>query len=236
MSIPNVVSIILARGGSKGLPRKNIQLLDGMPLIAYSILAAQQSLHIRTVYVATEDVEIATIARKYGAEIIAEPPELASDLRLPNEVLREVVLPWFAAQQVPVDILVYLQITDLFRQKGIIDQAIERLATHVELDSVFAAYPDHKNYWRKTGEGYRKLAPDIANVARQQKEYLFREDTGIVCATRPETIRRGTRIGERVDIVMNDTPFSSIDIHTEQDLWLAEQVVKKYRSSGLFAF
>lgn len=235
MQISNVVAIILARGGSKGLPRKNIQPVAGKPLIAYSIEAAKRSAHIRTVYVATEDQEIAEIASQYGAAIIPESPELASDFSLPNDVLKQIV-SWFEEQAVPVDIVVYLQITDIFRTQGIIDKAIEMLAAHPNLDSVFAVYPDHKNYWRKTEHGYRKLTPDIANVARQYKEHLYREDTGIVCATRPHVIKTIGRIGERVDVVLNNTPFSSIDIHTADDLWLAEQVVQKYRSTGLFEF
>lgn len=232
----NVVATVLARGGSKGLPRKNIRILDGKPLIAYSIEAAKNSTHVSSVFVITEDAEIAEIAKSYGATILPEPTEFATDLSLPNDVLKNVVLPWLSQNSVPVDILVYLQITDLFRTKGIIDKAIEHLATHPELDSVFAAYPDHKNYWRKADDGYIKLAADISNIARQKKENLYREDTGIVCATRPKTIQTGSRVGKHPGIVYNDTSFSSIDIHTEDDLWLAEQVVKKYKSTGVFEF
>ena len=74
-----IIAIIPARGGSKGIPRKNIRLLAGKPLIAYSIEAALKSRYINKVVVSTEDAEIAEISRRYGVEIIKRPEELAKD-------------------------------------------------------------------------------------------------------------------------------------------------------------
>ena len=74
-----IIAIIPARGGSKGIPRKNIRLLAGKPLIAYSIEAAMKSRYIKKVVVSTEDAEIAEISRRYGVEIIKRPEELAKD-------------------------------------------------------------------------------------------------------------------------------------------------------------
>jgi len=74
-----ILAIIPARGGSKGIPRKNIRLLAGKPLIAYTIEAARQSHKVDRVIVSTEDTEIAKIAARYGAEVIKRPEELAKD-------------------------------------------------------------------------------------------------------------------------------------------------------------
>ena len=74
-----VVAIIPARGGSKGVPRKNVKLLAGKPLISYPIVAAKSCKSVGRVVVSTEDEEIANVARTYGAEVIARPAELAED-------------------------------------------------------------------------------------------------------------------------------------------------------------
>src|SRR5687767_5970077 len=77
---PHIVGFIFARGGSKGIPRKNIRLLGGKPLIAYSIEAARASRFIERVIVSTDDPEIAKVAQQYGAEIpFIRPAELAQD-------------------------------------------------------------------------------------------------------------------------------------------------------------
>ena len=75
----NIISIIPARGGSKGIPRKNIKLLNGKPLISYSIEASKSCNLIDSTYVSTEDVEISEISKKYDAEVIERPEELAGD-------------------------------------------------------------------------------------------------------------------------------------------------------------
>ena len=83
--------IIPARGGSKGVPRKNIRLLGGLPLIAYPILEAQKCKNISTVYVSTDNFEIAGIAKEYGAEIIERPAEYATDESLDIDVMKHSV-------------------------------------------------------------------------------------------------------------------------------------------------
>jgi CMP-N-acetylneuraminic acid synthetase len=86
-----IIAIIPARGGSKGIPRKNIRNLVGKPLIAYTISAAKNSKLINRVLVSTEDEEIAKIARRYGVEIIKRPQELAGDLVPSTSVLKDAV-------------------------------------------------------------------------------------------------------------------------------------------------
>ena len=86
-----IVAIILARGGSKGIPKKNIKLLAGKPLIAYSIEAALKSKYIDRVIVSTEYEEIAEISKRYGAEVIERPEELAKDETPTIEVIIELL-------------------------------------------------------------------------------------------------------------------------------------------------
>ena len=231
---PHVVAIIPARGGSKGLPGKNVRLLAGKPLIAYTIQAAKASAAVHRVLVSTDDPEIARIARAWGAETpFLRPAELAQDLTPTEPVLAHAV-EWLETHEgYRVDIALFLQSTDIFRTTAMIDAVIQRLLEDPALDSAFIAYPTHKNFWRKQENRYVRLAPDLAYGPRQTREPLYREDTGLACATRAAVIKQGKRIGERVAIVPNTDEASSIDIHTEFDFWLAEKVLTEWRADVL---
>ncbi len=106
-----------------------------------------------------------------------------------------------------------------------IDGVIKALMDDPSVDSAFIAYPTHKNFWRKSDAGFSRLAGDLAYGPRQTREPLYREDTGIACATRASVIKQGKRIGEKVVIIPNKDDASVIDIHTDFDFWLAERVL-----------
>ncbi len=225
---PHVVAIIGARAGSKGLPSKNLLPLAGKPLVVHTIEHALASGVCEAVLVSTEDARIARLARDAGAVVIDRPAELAQDHAPVEPVLQHALATY--EQQIGhlVDIVVYLQTTDLFRTPETIRECVERLAAKPELESVFSAYKTHKNYWIKTPDGFKRLAPELATYsARQTRDaFLYREDTGVACATRAALIRAGRRVGDRVDIVDTEDVRTGIDIHTSLDLWLAEQLLR----------
>lgn len=115
-----ILVVIPARGGSKRIPRKNIRLFDGQPLIAWSIYAARQSKHIDRIVVSTEDDEIRRVAHKLGAEVIDRPAHLATDTASSEDVMRHVLyeLPKYA-------MIVLLQPTSPYRSPEDIDACIE---------------------------------------------------------------------------------------------------------------
>jgi CMP-N-acetylneuraminic acid synthetase len=224
-----VLAIIPARGGSKGLPRKNVRALAGRPLIAYSIEAACRSRLVTRVLVSTDDEEIAAAARASGADVpFIRPAELSQDLTPTEPVLQHALAHVEEREKQPVDIVVFLQPTDVFRRGGIVDRCIQRLIDDPALDSCFAGYPTHKNFWRRKDGKWVRLAPDIAYGPRQEREHLYREHTGIACATRAALVRAGRRVGDNIDIVpyADDTVF--IDIESEFTLWLAEKVIAEW--------
>ena len=224
MGTPYVVAIIPARGGSKGLPGKNIRPLLGKPLIAYTIEAATRCPLVDRVVVSTEDPEIAQVATQWGADApFLRPAELATDEATTESVLQHAV-EWLDAHGRPVDIVVFLQVTDLFRKRWMIEEAVQALLEDPQLESAFVAYPDHKNYWGQVNGGYVPVARR-GYGPRQSKTPLYREDTGLACATRAAIVRQGRRIGDRVHLLVNRDQTSSIDIHDEFDLWLAERVL-----------
>ena len=230
LSSQNVVAILLARGGSKGLPRKNILPLAGKPLLAYSIEAANRSRHVNRVIVSTDDEEIASVAREYGAEVpFLRPAKLADDLATSEVALKHAV-EWLRDNEgYETDIVVYLQVTDLYRTPAMIDQCVEALLTAPQLDSAFMGHIEHKNFWRQQGDAFVRLADDIPyGVPRQEKEPLFREDTGTACATRASVVLSGRRLGERCKVIPYEQDIHFIDIHTEFDFWLAEMLIDRY--------
>ncbi|KPJ55329.1 hypothetical protein AMJ47_00440 [Parcubacteria bacterium DG_72] len=227
----NIIAIIPARGGSKGLQKKNINLLNGKPLIAHTILAAKECSLINRVIVSTDDEEIASVAKEYGAEVpFLRPAELAQD-NTPTEPVLEHCVKWLEDNEnYKTDIAVYLQLTDVFRHKGVIKQVVEKIIANPELDTVFTLTETRKNYWRNKDNQWLRLANDIPPYGpRQKKPPLFREDTGLACATKAEFIKQGKRVGEKVDAVENKSDFWFMDIHEETDLWLAETVIQKLK-------
>ena len=221
----HVVCIIPARGGSKGLPRKNVCRLAGKPLIAYSIEAAQACQLIDRIIVSTDDDEIATIAKQYGAEVpFKRPAELAVDDATTESVLQHAVCWLEQNEKYRVDVVVFLQPTDIFRKNWMLKEVVQRVLRDSTIDSAFVAFETHKNFWRIVDKQPVRLA-DIPYGARQKREHVYREDTGIACATRAEFIKQGKRLGPRVSIVANTDAASFIDIEDELSFWLAEQVL-----------
>lgn len=230
----NVVAIIPARGGSKSLPQKNIKMLAGKPLIAYTIEAAKNCSLVDRVIVSTDDELIKKVALEYGAEVpFLRPAELAQD-DTPTEPVLKHCAEWLEKNEgYQVDIVLFLQPTDVFRKKYMIEEVLKKILADETLDSVFMAYKTHKNFWRKVGDQYIRLAPDIAYGPRQKREHLYREDTGLACATKVEFIKQGRRLGDRVEIVPYEDEINWIDIHDEFDFWLAEKILTEWPGSGI---
>jgi len=222
---PCVVAIIPARGGSKGLPGKNLRPLLGKPLIAYTIEAALQCPLVNRVIVSTDDPAIAEVAKRHGAEVpFLRPAELATDDARTEGVLQHAV-EWLETHEGSrIDVVVFLQPTDLFRKRWMIEHAVRALLDDPQLDSAFVTYHDHKNYWRKCDGRYLPLA-HRGYQPRQQKEPVYREDTGLACATRAAIIKQGRRIGHTVKLLINHDQASFVDIHDEFDLWMAERIL-----------
>ncbi len=133
----DILAIIPARGGSKGLPGKNVRLLNGHPLIAYSILAAQQSKYISRVIVSTDSEEIAEVAQKYGAEVpFMRPTEYAQDLSTDLEVFQHALRYLEETENYKPELVVQLRPTSPIRFVKDIDSCIEKLMHHNTADSL----------------------------------------------------------------------------------------------------
>lgn len=133
----DILAIIPARGGSKGLPGKNVRLLNGHPLIAYSILAAQQSKNISRVIVSTDSEEIAEVAKKYGAEVpFMRPAEYAQDLSTDLEVFQHALRYLEETENYKPELVVQLRPTSPIRFVKDINCCIEKMMHHITADSL----------------------------------------------------------------------------------------------------
>ncbi|MBI5667990.1 MAG: acylneuraminate cytidylyltransferase family protein [Chloroflexi bacterium] len=192
-----VLALIPARGGSKGIPRKNVMPLAGKPLIAYSILQAQASRHITRVIVSTDDDEIAAVAREWGAEVpFMRPAEYAQDLSPDIDAFRHALL-WLEQQEnYRPDLVVHLRPPGPVRRVELIDAAIELLLAHPDADavrSVSLARQTPYKMWRIAADG--KLEPllrvegmpDCQSVPRQQLPVVYWQN-GYVDVLRPRAV------------------------------------------------
>ena len=228
-----VVAIIPARGGSKGLPGKHLRPLAGRPVLAYAVEPAVASPLIDRVIVTTDSAEIADAARALGAEApFLRPADLADDAATTEAALQHAVLWLDEHEKYHTDIVVFLTCTAVFREPDWLDEAVRRLLARPELDTVFVGLRTHKNFWRRVGPDWVRLAADIPYGSRQRREPLLREETPTACATRADLIRAGRRVGPRVDIIETDDDRVMLDLHSDFDLWLAEQVLVEWPKLG----
>lgn len=221
--------IIPARGGSKGLPGKNIKLLGGKPLIVHSIDHAKASGVCDQIVVSTDSLDIQEVAIKAGAVApFLRAASLSEDHTPTEPVLLDALQRMEEFDGVDYDIVVFLQPTDIFRDPQWIAQAVDKLKERPEIDTVFTASKTHKNFWVEDDMGSFQRVFDWMAVygPRQTRKPLFREDTGVASALRAELIRSGKRTGDNVEIIPTDHFSTSIDIHDEFDLYMAEKALE----------
>ena len=229
------ICIIPARGGSKGLPGKNLRSFNKKPLIAWPIIAGKSCLKIDEVIVTTDSKEIADVAMSYGAKIPnLRPHSLATDNSTTEETLKHALLEYEEQIRSKFDICVFLTCTDIFRDVDWLYSAINLLEKQENLDSVFSASPTHKNYWQydKKDKLSRVLKSMRVYSSRQEKKAIYREDTGLACASRASIWRKGRRIGDNVEILINDNFETSIDIHDEFDFYMAEKALEYLKKNN----
>ena len=226
----NVIAIIPARGGSKGIPRKNIKLLNGKPLIAYSIEQAKASKFIDRVFVSTEDKEISEISKEYGSEIIQRPKELSEDNTIIMPVLKHAVNYVEKELNFKVDVVVLLQPTSPLRKVDNIDESIEKLLKE-DYDSVTTVYRiEHNiNTLVKIKNGKTEYFVDKpSKILRQEAEKIYRIDGNVFVLKKEVLLNKG----EGDYIVSDNNGFviiseeSALDIDTPFDLKLAEFFMK----------
>ena len=222
------------KSGSKGLKNKNIKNVDGHPLIAYVITLAIKAKIFDTVLVSTDNKKIAQISKKYGAKVpFLREKKYAQDLTTTEATLQNALNVYEKQNSVKFDICVYMTATDIFRQVSDIKKAVNILKKNKSVESVFSVRPTHKNFWYKNKSAkFQRILKSMKDYSsRQIKKPIFREDTGIVCASRAYLWRQGRRIGDNVKILINNNPID-IDIHDDYDMFLVRKTFEYFKKTN----
>jgi CMP-N,N'-diacetyllegionaminic acid synthase len=219
----DVVALIPARGGSKGIPRKNLAPLAGRPLLAWTIDAALGSRAVTRTVVSTEDDEIAAAARELGAEVLARPPELAAD----ETPMQPVIVHALDELEAP-EVLVLLQPTSPLRRAEHVDEAVDLLLA-TGADSVVSVVEVPHRYrpgslMALDGDRLVRLADDHA-ATRQEKPLVYARNGPAVLALRPGRIGADLYGGDCRPYVMG--PRESLDVDEPFDLELAELLLAR---------
>ena len=223
----NILCVIPVRGGSKGVPRKNVRSVAGRPLVVWTIEQALAARPVLDVLVSTDDPEIADVARAAGADVpFLRPAELAQDETPTEPVIRHAIAARTAQGRRP-DAVMLLQATSPVRQPGTLDRAVEQF-TASGVDSMVGVVPVAPFLW-ELSDPPRAAYPVDARPRRQDMtptDKRYRE-TGSLYLTRTEIYERlDNRLGGSIGLfVMAEE--EGVDIDTFQDLELAERYLER---------
>ncbi|PKL58790.1 MAG: acylneuraminate cytidylyltransferase [Methanomicrobiales archaeon HGW-Methanomicrobiales-2] len=224
--VRSIIAIIPARGGSKGIPQKNIKNLWGKPLIAYTIEEALKSEYLDHVFVSTEDPDIAEISTEYGAQVIDRPSDLAEDASKTIDVILHAA-EYLENAGIHPCVVVLLQPTSPLRNTEDINAAI-RLFLDGECESVVSVCePDHSPFWCFTlsGRYLQPLFDEKYDKIRRQDLPKVVMPNGAIYISSPESIRKYEGFYNEHVIPYHMPPERSVDIDTPLDFAIADVLI-----------
>ena len=233
MKRKEIMVIIPARGGSKGIPRKNVVLLAGKPLIAWSIEAALAAKCVNRVIVSTDDEQIASVARSYGSEVVTRPKSISGDGASSESALLHVLDHLETNESYMPDWIVFLQATSPYRLNGDIDNAVAYMQ-HGRYDSVFSGYRQHfSGRWKRFADTTCEAINYDPNnrQMRQAVEEEFIENGSIYIVKNDIFRNEGCRVGGRIGLY--EMPIiRSFQIDEVEDIDLLERIMMKEPQQG----
>jgi CMP-N-acetylneuraminic acid synthetase len=199
-------------------------LLGGKALIAYTIETAKRSQTIHRIVVSTDSEAVRRVALELGAEApFLRPAELAT-AGTPIERVLQHCLAWLeGSEDYHPEIVVRLEISHPFRDEGLVDRVIQTLIDQ-GLDTVFTAYEERHNFWKVNQEG--ELEPLVdERETRAGRPPVYKEVSGLVCASRADVVRSGQRLGKRVGVVPLASLHALVDTQDAVGLDLARRLL-----------
>jgi CMP-N,N'-diacetyllegionaminic acid synthase len=224
-----ILAIIPARGGSKGIPGKNIKELNGKPLIGYAIEEVGKSKYIDKLIVSTEDKEIAQVSKRFGAEIpFLRPMELAADDTPGIQPILHAV-KWFHEKGSCFDFVICLQCTSPFRKTKQIDEAIEKLVKEGADSIVSVCESEISPYWMKKVENgiLKDFLGNIPFYARRQDTPMVYRLNGAIYLAKTEVLNKHKNWYTENTIPFIMDKLSSIDIDDILDFKFAELLMRE---------
>jgi CMP-N,N'-diacetyllegionaminic acid synthase len=231
----SIVGLIPARGGSKSIPRKNLAVLAGRPLLAYTAQAALAAARLDRVILSTDDAEIAEAGRALGLEVpFLRPAALAGDETAMAPVLRH-ALDWLGEHGTTAHAIVLLQPTSPLRNDRHIDEAVQLLLdsgaeTVVSVVEVPHQYSPASLMILDEEGRLTPFQPGPQILRRQDKPRVFARNGPAILAVRSAVLQRDTLYGEPT-VGYRMSVADSLDIDDPDDLWLAEQYIRRSRAA-----
>lgn len=221
----SILAIIPARGGSKGIPRKNIRLLAGKPLIAYTIEQARGAQAITRVIVSTDHDEIASVAEEFGAEVVKRPAELATDTATSESALKHVLEHLAETEKYAPDLVVFLQCTSPVRTPNDIDRAIQLLLDQ-KADSLVSVTLWHGTNWTLEDGKAESVTFDYRNRPRRQDMRPQFRENGSIYVFRPWVLHQlDNRLGGKI-VLFEMSAWTRFEADTLGDFALCEWIVQ----------
>ncbi len=228
----SVLSIIPARGGSKGIPKKNVIEFCGKPLVAWTIEQALSSQYIDSVVVTTDDMEIARVSKSFGAEVpFLRPKEIAQDQ---SQIYESVIhcLDYFKENNKEFDLIVLLEPTSPLRDVYDMDKAIEKICMTNDIKSIVSVcllggtHPEYLVTLSKEKNFIRKYYGDKMGKLRRQEFYEVYYIVGCFAIFYPEYYRRNLGLYNSKTAGYPVSRYQSVDIDEKFDLIIGEAVIK----------
>lgn len=225
-----IIAIIPARGGSKGIPGKNIIPLAGIPLVAHTINAAKNSKYIGRTIVSTDSERIASEAEAYGADVIMRLKSLALDTTPTEPVMKHVLDVLSEKEGYHPDHVILLQPTSPLRTSEDIDGAFSQYFSGA-YDSLLSVCSSHAFIWQKKNGFGVPFNYDFRNRPRRQEMQQYRENGAIYITTRKVFLKTNNRLGGKIGLYEMDEN-RSVEIDTPFDLLIIEHLLENRPVSG----
>lgn len=227
-----ILAVIPARGGSKGIPRKNIRLMHGKPLISYAIHNALNCEKITDCVVTTDDAEISSIAHMYGSETVNRDSKLAADAVTLDPVVYDAVLQMEAKKKYTYDIVVTLQPTSPLMRVETLNKAIHQFLKE-NTDSMISVVNKPHLSWKKDN---KNIVPNYEKRLNRQELPPNYMETGAFFITKREFVLPNSRLGENIS-VFEVPQQEAIDIDSVEDWIVSESLLNRkniiFRCDGI---
>ena len=224
-----ILVIIPARGGSKGIPHKNIKPLAGKPLIHYTIDVARQIVTDEDICVSTDDSEIIQCVEEYGLKVpFIRPAELATDTAGTYEVLLH-ALSFYEQQGKQYDVVLLLQNTSPFRTANQVKEALALYQSDIDMVVSVKECSANPYYcvFEENQDGYLNICKGDGNITRRQDAPKVYEYNGAIYAINPQSLKQMplNKFSRRIKYVMDEQ--SSLDLDTMNDWKMAELIASQ---------
>ena len=226
-----VLAVIPARGGSKGIPRKNVRLMNGKPLIAYSLMNAKSCELIDDIVVTTDDDELLAIANMYGVDVVRRREELARDSVTLDPVVYDAVCQMEKRKEYKYDIVITLQATSPLLKSQTLNRAVDKFLKD-DKDTYISVVNHAHLSWGKDENGYFPNYKERLNRQMLPPDYM---ETGAFFITKREFVTNSSRLGKNISVYEVDEKEST-DIDTTNDWVICEHELSRkkiiFRADG----